>query len=124
MSADLERMIRNLARSGNLNHISLSMDKDGKAWCAIFRDTIGMAPYRYVTDADPVAALTKALSSVGFAHGGDEASPDKAIKAAKRKPAAASARRDDSELLGSAADVAEWQEDSALVQRRRRDDDI
>lgn len=66
---DLETLIRRLAKAGSLNHLSLSADtENGKSFVAIFRDSIGFAPYRYMVGADPVETMKLALASVLVLH--------------------------------------------------------
>lgn len=60
MISDLETLIRSLAKSGKLNHISLGFTNSGQ-WGASYRGVLD-ADKRMVDHPDPVEALKAALS--------------------------------------------------------------
>lgn len=97
----LESLIREYAKQGNLNHISLSVDaEDGSVYCALFRDTYGHAPYRYVKGTDPVDALKTALqSTVHHKMQAKARSEAKVTPKAEPKPASKRRERADDDIL-------------------------
>ena len=58
--SDLESAIRNAAKSGRLNHVSLAVTWDGK-WEAAYRGST-TGDHRIVGHSDPISALIGALT--------------------------------------------------------------
>ena len=61
MSDTLENLMRSLAKSGRLNHLSVGYDIQTGGWFASYRGVLD-ADKRLVTHADPADALMAALS--------------------------------------------------------------
>lgn len=96
----LEELISSLTKRGNFNHLSISVDNTanggrGKAFVAIFRDTTGNAPVRYMVGLDPVDVAKRALASIEIIYRDN-------ARAAKKKAvteAPAPSRVDDEDFL-------------------------
>ncbi len=57
--SDLETLIRNYAKAGDLNYLSVAMREDG-LWEAVCRG-VGDREFRTHASADPADALTKVI---------------------------------------------------------------
>lgn len=93
----LEQLITSLTKRGNFNHLSISVDNGadggkGKAFVAIFRDTLGHAPVRYMTGSDAVVVAKLALASIETVYA-EHPKPDK--KAGNKPPPQPRGRADD-----------------------------
>lgn len=69
MSDTLDDLLRDLAKKGRINHITLAYSGDGKhhKFSAAFRDDRSQG-YQMMQDADPVKALMYVLKGTGYKH--------------------------------------------------------
>lgn len=89
--SDLESTLRNSAKAGRLNHISLAVTWDGK-WEASYRGA-ATEDHRIKGHSDPVSALLMALT------GRTIEEPKKTTKKREPKPVAAPVVDDEDDLL-------------------------
>jgi hypothetical protein len=90
---DLVDLIRDLARKGKLNHLTLGITWKEGNWQAGYRDAVSTG-YSISTDPDPVNALLLALLGKGYRHiPGQKPDPDPP----RQQPIRGKAKRD---LLG------------------------
>lgn len=77
--ATIDDLIRDLARKGKINHITLAYSGTGKEgghkFTAAFRDQASPG-YTMHSDADPIVALHKVLTLSGYRHYPGNKNPD------------------------------------------------
>lgn len=81
--SDLETLIRDLAKRGELNHIGLSADMNGKVFVASYRDTTGHHTVQYAENRDPVEAIKAAIDKASRLRRGQKSAAKAAKQAAK-----------------------------------------